>query len=68
MFGANRRDESVHAQHAAVLERMNDPFTYYELHDDREDGLEAAQVCQVGFMLYARHKSEFNIMMSLFDD
>jgi len=51
IFGANRRDESVHAQHAAVLERINAPLTYCEVHDDREDGLEAAQVCQVGFEL-----------------
>lgn len=66
--GANRRDESLHAQHYAVFDRMNVPLPSYDLHDERLDGLAAAQVYQSAFMLYAKHISEFNIIISLFYD
>jgi len=64
--GAKRREESLHAQHSAVLAKINVPVVSY-LQLERFKVF-AAQLCQFGFMLYAKHMSEFNIMMSLFDD
>jgi hypothetical protein len=65
--GAKRREESLHAQHSAVLAKINVPVVSYDWHAERFK-VSAAQLCQSGFMLYAKHMSEFNIMMSLFDD
>jgi len=48
--GAKRRDESDHAQHYAVFDRRNVPLPSYEVHDERLDGLDAAQVCQFEFI------------------